>query len=122
MNKVDEALALIAGMSVVEFAEFAGLFPSGRVSAPSVASAVKKRTGYEVVLNGPPGEKHIQLIKYVREETGAGLKEAKDSADQARTGKPLFVASDLETAVRRAAQATEVCGGHFVVRPALKSA
>jgi len=46
----------------------------------AVAEEVEEKTSFDVILTGA-GDKKIQVIKVVRELTGAGLKEAKELVD-----------------------------------------
>ena len=91
----EELLETIGGMTVLELAEFVDAFkekfnvtatavaaaPAAGAAAPGEAAAAEKDE-FEVVLTGV-GDKKIQVIKVVREITGLGLKEAKETVDNA---------------------------------------
>jgi large subunit ribosomal protein L7/L12 len=51
-------------------------------AGPEAAAAAPEQEEFDVILTGS-GEKKVQVIKVVREETGLGLKEAKDLVDSA---------------------------------------
>jgi len=95
----DEILEAIGNMSVLELSELVEAFKSkfnvtisaapvggaapaagGAGAAP--AAAVEEQTEFRVVLK-EAGAKKIQVIKVVRELTGLGLKEAKDTVEAA---------------------------------------
>lgn len=90
MAKVQEALELVKGMTVVELAELVkaieeefGVSAAAPVAVTPVAGAAAgpaaeaEQVEFDVILTGF-GDKKIQVIKAVRELTGLGLKEAKD--------------------------------------------
>lgn len=90
MAKVQEALELVKGMTVVELAELVKAieeeFDVSAAAPVAVAPAAGPAAGlaaeaeqveFDVVLTGF-GDQKIQVIKAVRELTGLGLKEAKD--------------------------------------------
>jgi large subunit ribosomal protein L7/L12 len=97
MSKVQEALEIIKGMTVLELADLVKAFETefgvsaaapvamgpmaGQVGA-AAAEAEEEQTEFNVVL-AAVGDKKIQVIKVVRELVGLGLKEAKEMVDGA---------------------------------------
>ena len=76
------------------------------VAGPAVAAAeVEEKTEFDVILKDVGSEK-IKVIKVVREQTGLGLKEAKDVVDNAP--KPLKEGIDKEAAEKIVAAFKEV--------------
>lgn len=57
------------------------------VAAPAAggaaAEAVEEKTSFDVVLKSAAGANKLQVVKAVKEQTGLGLKEAKDIVDAA---------------------------------------
>jgi len=97
MSKVQEALEIIKGMTVLELADLVKAFETefGVSAAAPVAmgpvagqagaaapEAEEEQTEFNVVL-AAVGDKKIQVIKVVRELIGLGLKEAKEMVDGA---------------------------------------
>ncbi|MGD2071125.1 MAG: 50S ribosomal protein L7/L12 [Gemmatimonadota bacterium] len=94
MAKHDELLEKIGEMTVLELSEFVEAFKEKfnvtAVAAPVAAAggaaggeaAEEEKDEFDVVLEGI-GDKKIQVIKVVRELTGLGLKEAKETVDNA---------------------------------------
>ena len=90
--KQEELLETIGGMTVLELSEFVEAFKekfnvTAAVAAPmamagEAAAVVEEKDEFDVVLQGI-GDKKIQVIKVVRELTGLGLKEAKETVDSA---------------------------------------
>ena len=95
----DEILEAIGNMSVFELhdlietfktrfnvtiaaAPVGGAAPAGGGAGGAAAPAVEEKTEFDVVLK-EAGAKKIQVIKVVRELTGLGLKEAKDTVEAA---------------------------------------
>ena len=91
----DELLDAFKEMTLIELSEFVKQFEevfevtaaapvavaaSGPAAAP--AEAEPEQDSFDVVLEGDGGKK-IQVIKVVRELTGLGLKEAKDTVEAA---------------------------------------
>ena len=90
MNK-EQIIEAIKNMTVLELNELVkaceeefGVSAAAPVAVAGVAAAAaeEEQTEFTVVLNGPGAEK-IKVIKAVREITGLGLKEAKDTVDGA---------------------------------------
>ena len=70
------------------------------VAAPAAAgeaAAVEEKTSFDVVLKGAGAQK-LQVVKAVKEQTGLGLKEAKDIVDAA----PSTVKEGLDKAAAEA--------------------
>ena len=89
----EKLLETIGGMTVLELSEFVEAFKekfnvTAAVAAPVAAAGVpaaaveEEKDEFDVVLQGI-GDKKIQVIKVVRELTGLGLKEAKETVDGA---------------------------------------
>jgi len=91
MAKVEEMIAAVEGMTVLELAELVkkleekfGVSAAAPVAVAAAgapageAAAVKEE--FDVVLTSS-GDKKIQVLKVLREVTGLGLKEAKDLVD-----------------------------------------
>lgn len=91
MNK-DQLIEYIKGLTVLELAEVVSAMeeefgvsaaaPAGGVAVAAAAEAVEEKTEFDVVLKEVGSEK-IKVIKIVREQTGLGLKEAKEIVDSA---------------------------------------
>jgi len=90
-----QIIEAIEKMSVLELAELvkeleekfgvSAAAPVAVAAAPAAAAAaepVEEKTEFDVVLKAAGAEK-IKVIKVVREQTGLGLKEAKDLVDGA---------------------------------------
>jgi len=104
MAKVDEAIELIKGMTILEVSELvkrleaefgvtaaapvavaapiAGPAPAAPGAAPVAAAPVEEKTEFNVILK-EIGPNKINVIKAVREVTALGLKEAKDLVEAA---------------------------------------
>ena len=89
----EKLLETIGGMTVLELSEFVEAFKekfnvTAAVAAPAAMAGVpaaaveEEKDEFDVVLQGI-GDKKIQVIKVVRELTGLGLKEAKETVDGA---------------------------------------
>ena len=93
MNK-EQLIADIKAMSVLELSELVKALEAEfgvsaaatavAVAGPAVAAAeeVEEKTEFDVILKDIGSEK-IKVIKVVREQTGLGLKEAKEVVDNA---------------------------------------
>ena len=93
MNK-EQLIADIKAMSVLELSELVKALEEAfgvsaaatavAVAGPAAAAAeeVEEKTEFDVILKDFGAEK-IKVIKVVREQTGLGLKEAKDVVDNA---------------------------------------
>jgi len=95
-TKVEQALAIIEGMTVLELAELvkametkfgiSAAAPVAVAAAPAAAAAaaapVEEKTEFTVILTDI-GANKINVIKAVRELTNLGLKESKDLVEAA---------------------------------------
>ena len=108
MAKVDEALEIIRGMTIIERRDLnraiedefgvTAAAPVAVVAAPSVdgnAAAAEEQAFFDVVLKDF-GANKIKVIKAVRELTTLGLKEAKDLVEAAP--KPVREGASKEDA------------------------
>lgn len=95
MSKVQEAMELVKGMTVLELSELVKACEEefGVTAAAPVAMAAMPAAGpapeaaeeqveFDAIL-AAVGDQKIKVIKVVRELTGLGLKEAKDLVDEA---------------------------------------
>ena len=93
----DELLDAFKEMTLIELSEFVKQFEetfevtaaapvavaaAGPAAAGAPAEAAEEQSEFDVILEGDGGKK-IQVIKVVRELTGLGLKEAKDTVEAA---------------------------------------
>ena len=125
-NSIDQVLALIGNMTVLELSELKTKFedkfgvtaaapmmamPMGGGAGGAAAAAVEEKTEFTVVLTGA-GDKKIQVIKVVRELTGLGLKEAKDLVDGApkavKDGVSKEDAAKMKTALEEQGATVEI--------------
>jgi large subunit ribosomal protein L7/L12 len=94
-TKVEQAMAIIEGMTVLELAELvktmetkfgiSAAAPVAAAAAPAavaVAAPVEEKTEFTVILTDI-GANKINVIKAVRELTNLGLKESKDLVEGA---------------------------------------
>ena len=96
MSKIDDALEIIKGMTLIELRDLnkaieeefgvTAAAPMAMMAAPSgdAAPAVEEQTEFTVILTDF-GANKINVIKAVRELTSLGLKEAKDLVEAAPT-------------------------------------
>lgn len=93
MAKVDDIMATVEGMTVLELAELVkkleekfGVSAAAPVmvgaAAGAGAEAAEAKDEFDVIL-ASAGDKKIQVLKALREVTGLGLKEAKELVDTA---------------------------------------
>ena len=94
MSKVQEAIEIVKGLTVLELSELvkaleeefgvSAAAPAAVMAAPAAApvEAAEEQTEFDVILTSS-GEKKINVIKVVRELTSLGLKEAKQLVDEA---------------------------------------
>jgi large subunit ribosomal protein L7/L12 len=91
----DDLLESFKEMTLIELSEFVKQFEdtfdvkaaapvavAAGPAGPAAAEPVEEQDEFDVVLEGDGGKK-IQVIKVVRELTGLGLKEAKDTVEAA---------------------------------------
>jgi large subunit ribosomal protein L7/L12 len=94
-TKVEQAMAIIEGMTVLELADLvktmetkfgisaaAPMAAAAPVAAAAAAAPVEEKTEFTVVLT-EIGANKINVIKAVRELTNLGLKESKDLVEAA---------------------------------------
>ncbi|EHQ08396.1 50S ribosomal protein L7/L12 [Leptonema illini] len=106
---VDALLEQIGSLTLVEAAELvkkmedkfgistAAPVAMAAVAAPGAGAASDEDASFNVVLKGF-GDKKIDVIKVVREETGLGLKEAKDLVEKGgQTVKEGLSKADSDT-------------------------
>ena len=91
-EKVTAMIEEIKGLTVLELSELVhALEEEFGVSAAAMAApaagaaapAAEEKTEFDVVLTGFDAAQKIKVIKVVREQTGLGLKEAKEVVDNA---------------------------------------
>lgn len=113
-TKVEQAMAIIEGMTVLELAEMvkametkfgiSAAAPVAVAAAPAgaaaPAAAAEEKTEFTVVLKAI-GANKINVIKAVREVTSLGLKEAKDLVDGAPKAVKEGVTKDEAEAIRK---------------------
>ena len=81
MNK-EQLIADIKAMTVLELADLVKALEEEFGVSAAAAEAVEEKTEFDVILKEVGPEK-IKVIKVVREQTGLGLKEAKEVVDNA---------------------------------------
>ena len=93
-EKITNILEEIKTLTILELADLvkaveeefgvSAAAPVGVVAAASAAApAVEEKTEFDVVLTGFDAAKKLAVIKAIREITGLGLKEAKDTVEGA---------------------------------------
>ncbi len=107
----EQILETIENLTVKELNELVKLFEEKfEVSAqPTVVAgaagaageAAEEKTEFDVILKAP-GAKKINVIKVVRQLTGAGLKEAKEMVDNAPTTIKEAVSKDEAEEIKKA--------------------
>ena len=115
MEKVDDILESIDGLTVVELADLvkkieekygvSAVAAAAPVAGGAAAGAADEKSTFNVVLKSA-GAAKIQVIKVVRDVTGLGLKEAKDLVDGAP--KTVKEGASKEEAEELKAKFTEV--------------
>jgi large subunit ribosomal protein L7/L12 len=119
----EEIIAAIKAKNILEIAELAkalqeefgvsAMAPAASVApAAVVAAAVEEQTEFDVILEDV-GSQKIQVLKVVREQSGLGLKEAKDLVDS--VPKPVKEKVSKEEAAKAKA-ALEAVGGKVSVK------
>jgi large subunit ribosomal protein L7/L12 len=112
-EKVEKALEIIKGMSLLEASELkkaleeefgvtaaAPMMMAGPVGGAGEAAAVEEKTEFDVMLQ-TAGEKKINVIKVVRAHTGLGLKEAKDLVDGAPKAVKEAISKDEAEKIKK---------------------
>ena len=91
-EKVTAMIEEIKGLTVLELSELVHALEevfgvsAAAMAAPAAgaaAPAAEEKTEFDVVLTGFDAAQKIKVIKVVREQTGLGLKEAKEVVDNA---------------------------------------
>jgi large subunit ribosomal protein L7/L12 len=122
-SKVEQAMAIIEGMTVLELAEMvkamevkfgiSAAAPVAAAAAPTAgaapAAAVEEKTEFTVVLTAI-GANKINVIKAVRELTNLGLKESKELVE----GAPKAVKENINKDEAAAAKAKLEAAGATV--------
>lgn len=109
-EKVTAMIEEIKAMSVLELSELVheiedvfGVSAAAAVAAAPVAgaaAAAEEKTEFDVVLTGF-GDQKIKVIKAVREITGQGLKEAKETVEGAPSTIQEGVAKDKAEEIKK---------------------
>lgn len=90
----------------VKAASGAPMMMSAPAAGGAEAAPAAESTEFEVTLHETPADKKIGAIKFVREITGLGLKEAKDLVDGApKVLKPSCSKADADAIAKKAADA-----------------
>ena len=113
MSKVDDALEIIKGMTILELRDLnkaieeefgvTAAAPMMMAAAPAAgggagAAAEEEQTEFDLILTDF-GAKKIQVIKVVRELTNLGLKDAKDLVEAApKTVKEAMPKAEAQSA------------------------
>ena len=122
MSKVDDALEVIKGMTILELRDLnkaieeefgvTAAAPMAMAAAPAdAAAAVEEKDEFDVVLKDF-GANKINVIKVVRELTSLGLKDAKDLVEAApkavREGATKDEAEEAKTKLEEAGATVEL--------------
>ena len=120
MSKIDDALTIIKGMTIIELRDLnkaieeefgvtaampMAMAPAGGGNGASAAPVVEEKDEFNVILKDF-GANKINVIKAVRELTALGLKDAKDLVEAAP--KPIKEGvnkADAETAKKKLEEA-----------------
>jgi large subunit ribosomal protein L7/L12 len=108
----EEFIEAIEGMSVLElndlvkaiqekFGVSAMAMAAPAAAGPAVAEPVEEKTQFDVILTSY-GEKKIDVIKIVRQQTNLGLKEAKELVESAPKAVKEGVTKDDAEAAKKA--------------------
>ena len=90
----------------VKAASGAPMMMAAPAAGGAEAAPAAESTEFEVTLHETPADKKIGAIKFVREITGLGLKEAKDLVDGApKVLKPSCSKADADAIAKKAADA-----------------
>ena len=81
-EKITAMIEEIKGLTVLELADLVKALEEEFGVSAAAAEAVEEKTEFDVILKEVGPEK-IKVIKVVREQTGLGLKEAKEVVDNA---------------------------------------
>ena len=82
VKEVNELATILKEEYGIEPAAAAVAVADGPAAGAAAAEAVEEKTSFDVVLKSA-GANKLQVVKAVKEQTGLGLKEAKDIVDAA---------------------------------------
>ena len=82
VKEVNELATILKEEYGIEPAAAAVAVAAGPAAGGAAAEAVEEKTSFDVVLKSA-GANKLQVVKAVKEQTGLGLKEAKDIVDAA---------------------------------------
>ena len=82
VKEVNELATILKEEYGIEPAAAAVAVAAGPAAAGAAAEAAEEKTSFDVVLKSA-GANKLQVVKAVKEQTGLGLKEAKDIVDAA---------------------------------------
>ena len=82
VKEVNELATILKEEYGIEPAAAAVAVAAGPAAAGAAAEAAQEKTSFDVVLKSA-GANKLQVVKAVKEQTGLGLKEAKDIVDAA---------------------------------------
>ena len=82
VKEVNELATILKEEYGIEPAAAAVAVAAGPAAAGATAEAAEEKTSFDVVLKSA-GANKLQVVKAVKEQTGLGLKEAKDIVDAA---------------------------------------
>jgi large subunit ribosomal protein L7/L12 len=82
VKEVNELATILKEEYGIEPAAAAVAVAAGPAAGAAAAEAVEEKTSFDVVLKSA-GANKLQVVKAVKEQTGLGLKEAKDIVDAA---------------------------------------
>ena len=82
VKEVNELATILKEEYGIEPAAAAVAVAAGPAAGGAAAEAVEEKTSFDVVLKSA-GSNKLQVVKAVKEQTGLGLKEAKDIVDAA---------------------------------------
>lgn len=82
VKEVNELATILKEEYGIEPAAAAVAVAAGPVAGGAAAEAAEEKTSFDVVLKSA-GANKLQVVKAVKEQTGLGLKEAKDIVDAA---------------------------------------
>ena len=97
VKEVTELKAILKDEYGIEPAAAAVAVAAGPAAGAGEAAAAEEKTSFDVVLK-EAGAQKLQVVKAVKEQTGLGLKEAKDIVDAA----PATVKEGLDKAAAEA--------------------
>ena len=105
-EKITAMIEEIKGLTVLELSELVHALEeefgvsAAAMAAPAAGAAVEEKTEFDVILKEVGPEK-IKVIKVVREQTGLGLKEAKEVVDNAPKAVKEGISKDDAEALKK---------------------